>query len=125
MNKKTVVVCDDNSALTGLMQHLLRKQGFSVLTAENGSEALEQIRSSRPHLLLLDLAMPGTDGLAVLEALKTGPSPRPYTIVVSAQEGQYGRERALALGSDEVWRKPFNAAELLGRIESLIAKGTI
>lgn len=123
--KKMIVICDDNAALVVLMQHLLRKKGFSVMTAGDGSEGLEMIRTAVPDLLLLDLAMPGTDGLAVLETMQNITGKRPYTIVISGQEGKETRARATALGAKEVWKKPFNAAELIGRIEGLIAQGAI
>lgn len=123
--KRMIVICDDNAALAALMQHLLRKQGFSVLTAGDGSEGLELVRATAPDLLLLDLAMPGTDGLAVLDAMSRLEGKRPYTIVVSGQEGKDTMARATDLGAKEVWKKPFNAADLIGRIGALIAQGTI
>ena len=123
--RKMIVICEDNAALAALMQHLLRKKGFKVLTAGDGSEGLELIRSSAPDLLLLDLAMPRTDGLAVLEELRAFEGKRPYTIIISGQEGKETRERASALGAGEIWKKPFKAAELIGRIEALIAQGTL
>ena len=122
--RRAIVVCDDNAALAALMQHLLRKQGFSVATAGDGAEGLDLVRSIAPDLLLLDLAMPGLDGLGVLEKLKSLEGKRPYTIVITGQEKDAG-ERATALGSREVWKKPFNAAVLISRIENLIAEGAI
>lgn len=123
--KRMIVICDDNAALAALMQHLLRKQGFTVMTAGDGGEGLELLRATSPDLLLLDLAMPGTDGLAVLAEMGRLESKRPYTIVISGQEGKDAREKATALGAKEVWRKPFNAADLIGRIGALIAQGAI
>lgn len=123
--KRMIVICDDNAALAALMQHLLRKQGFSVLTAGDGSEGLDLLRATAPDLLLLDLAMPGTDGLAVLDALRSLECKRPYTIVISGQEGKDVRARASDLGAKEVWKKPFNAADLISRIGALIAQGAI
>ncbi len=123
--KKTIVVCEDNAALSAIMQHLLRKKGFKVMAAGDGGEGLELVRVMAPDLLLLDLNMPGIDGLAVLETLKSLPGKRPYTIVVSGQEGKDASARAIGLGAREVWEKPFNAAELIARIEKLIAEGAI
>jgi DNA-binding response OmpR family regulator len=120
--KRMIVVCDDNAALTALIQHLLKKKGFLVQTAGDGREGLDLIRETSPDLLLLDLAMPGLDGLKVLEVLGASSAKKPYTIVISGQET---RDRASALGSNEVWKKPFNAASLISRIESLIAQGAI
>lgn len=123
--KKMIVICDDNAALATLMQHLLNKKGFSVITAGDGREGLEMIRTAAPDLLLLDLAMPGMDGLIVLETMRASAGKRPYTIVITGQQGKEARERATALGSDEVWRKPFNAGALIVRIEALITAGAI
>ncbi len=125
ISKKMIVICDDNAALATLMQHLLQKKGFSVQTAGDGSEGLSLVRATSPDILLLDLAMPGTDGLAVLEAMRGLTGKRPYTIVITGQRGAESRERATSLGSDEVWEKPFNTAALIGRIEGLIAQGKI
>jgi DNA-binding response OmpR family regulator len=123
--KRMIVICDDNAALAALMQHLLRKHGFSVMTAGDGSEGLELVRATAPDLLLLDLAMPGTDGLAVLEQMGALQGKRPYTIVISGQEGKESFSRATGLGAKEVWKKPFNAADLIARIGVLIAQGAI
>ncbi len=125
VEKKMIVICDDNAALAVLMQHLLRKKGFRVMTAGDGSEGLALLRANAPDLLLLDLAMPGTDGAAVLEAMKSLAGKRPYTIVISGQKGRETLDRAAALGADETWKKPFNAADLIGRIEALIAQGIL
>lgn len=125
MAQKTVVVCDDNATLLMLMKQLLTKQGFNVLTAGDGVEGLDLVRSLQPDLLLLDLHMPEKDGFAVLEEMKSLTGKRPYTLVVSALEGKEKRAQAAALGAHEVWSKPFNAAELMSRVEALVAEGLI
>jgi DNA-binding response OmpR family regulator len=124
MHNKTAVICDDHATLVMLIKHLLTKQGFKVLTAGDGGEGLELVRSNGPELLLLDLNMPSTDGLEVLKGLKTV-AKKPYTIVVSGHEGQEKRDEASSLGAHEVWRKPFNAAELMARIDALVQQGLI
>jgi DNA-binding response OmpR family regulator len=123
--KRMIVICDDNAALAALMQHLLRKHGFSVMTAGDGSEGLDLVRATGPDLLLLDLAMPGTDGLAVLDQMRALAGKRPYTIVISGQENKDAHAQATGLGAKEVWKKPFNAADLIARIGALIAQGAI
>lgn len=123
MSKKTIIICDDNDPLVQVMKQVLIKQGYEVMTAGDGEEGLDLVRAAKPDLLLLDLEMPALDGLGVLRALGASEAKRPYTVVVSAQEGEVKRSQALALGADELWKKPFNAAELVARIESLIGKG--
>jgi DNA-binding response OmpR family regulator len=122
--RKKVLICDDNAHLAMIIKHLLTKRGFSVTTAEDGNEGLSLVRSTQPDLLLLDLHMAERDGISVLEALKAAAN-RPYTIVVSAQQGREKREQATTLGANEIWKKPFNASELLSRIEALVEQGVI
>ena len=122
---KTALICDDDAALGALLKHVLSKHGFEVRTASDGQEGLELLAEARPDLLLLDLAMPHRDGLAVLEALKTFEGKRPYTVVVSSHEAGPKLEKASELGAQEVWKKPFNAAELIKRVEKLMEDGLI
>jgi two-component system alkaline phosphatase synthesis response regulator PhoP len=122
---KIVLLCDDDQTLVGIMNHLLKRKGFAVATAADGEEALEVIRDQKPHLLLLDLAMPRRDGLGVLRALQEESGRPPYVIVLSGQENREIRQQATELGAREVWKKPFNAATLLGRIETLLAQGDL
>lgn len=122
--KKTVVICDDQAALLTIFKHLLSSKGFDVQTAGDGDEGLDLVRSYSPDLLVLDLGMPAADGFAVLESLK-GLNKPPYTIVVTGYEDDERRERASKLGAREVWKKPFNAGELMTRIDALLAQGLI
>lgn len=119
------MICDDNATFVTLMKQLFVKQGFDVRTADDGDEGLSLVRTHRPDVLLLDLQMPSIDGISVLEGIKGLDGKRPYTVVISAHEGSEKREQATSLGAQEVWRKPFNASELLGRIANLIEKGVI
>lgn len=125
MNKKLIVVCDDNAPLAVLIQQLLNKKGFTVMTANDGHEGLDLLKSSRPDVLLLDLEMPRMDGLDLLKGMQAFEGKRPYTLVLTAQRSTEKRAQASALGAQEVWSKPFNAAELLGRLDALIAQGAI
>jgi DNA-binding response OmpR family regulator len=125
MDKKTIIICDDNDPLVGILSQFLRKNGFDVLTASDGGEGLQLARSSSPDLLLLDLEMPGVDGMGVLRGLSDLPGKRPYTVVISAQEQPGRKEAALALGAREFWNKPFSAAMLLERIRGLVSQGQV
>ncbi len=119
MEAKSIVVCDDNPTLLFLMKQIFSKRGFRVWSACDGAQGLSLVRTVRPDFLLLDLEMPETDGMDVLEALRTLDGKKPYTFVLSAYEGAARRERAKELGAEEVWSKPFNAYELTARILSL------
>lgn len=125
MGKKTIIICDDNDPLVTVMSQFFRKNGYSVMTACDGREGLELTRSSHPDLLLLDLEMPGLDGMGVLHGLAELEGKKPYTVVVTAQESAERKQAALDLGAGECWTKPFNAGLLLKRLESLAAEGRI
>ena len=122
--KKTVLVCDDHATLLIMLKHLLSSKGFDVLTAGDGVEGLDLVKNEGPDLLLLDLQMPFSDGLSVLEGLKDA-GKKPYTIVISGYEGEGKRKKASDLGAQEVWKKPFNVTELLSRIQTLKDQGII
>jgi CheY-like chemotaxis protein len=119
MEQKYVVICDDNTTFLHLMKQLFERKGFHVRTARDGDEVLGLISSTRPDFLLLDLQMPATGGIAVLESLQSLEGKRPYTLVVSAYEGPEWSRRAASLGAQEFWMKPFNAFELTERLRTL------
>lgn len=124
MEKTTIIICDDNDPLVSIMSQFFRKNGYEVLTASDGAEGLELLRSARPGLLLLDLEMPGVDGLGVLKGMAQLET-RPYTLVISSQETAGRKEAALALGAKEYWTKPFSAAALLKHVQGLLAEGRL
>lgn len=126
MDMKNIAICDDDSTLTYILQHILaKKKEFKVSLAANGEEGWFLIRDSHPVLLILDLDMPVKDGLSVLRDMKGMPAPRPYTIVLSANESRDIQDEAKALGADEVMSKPFKPSDLLAKVEALVAQGKI
>lgn len=126
MDTKNIVICDDDATLTYILQHILgKRKEFKVSLAANGEDGWLLIRDSRPVLLILDLDMPVKDGLSVLRDLKGMPPPRPYTIVLSANESRDIQGEAKSLGADEVMSKPFKPSDLLAKVDDLIAKGKI
>lgn len=126
MDIKYIVVCDDDTTLTYILKHILGKlKDYKVTAAADGEEGWLLIRGAHPALLILDLDMPVKDGLSVLRDLKGLPPPRPYTIVLSANESPDIRDEAKSLGADEVMSKPFKPSDLLAKVEKLIAEGKI
>jgi DNA-binding response OmpR family regulator len=127
MKEKTIVVCDDNASLVSLIKHLLAKKGFTVFSAIDGEEGLGLVRAQKADVLLLDFHFEksGTSGLDVLAGLEDLGDERPYTIMISGHEGRDLREKAAKLGADEVWKKPFNASELLSRLDALVREEKI
>jgi CheY-like chemotaxis protein len=104
----TVLVVDDDAEIREVLIHLLEQEGYTVLGAENGLQALVQLRESQPNLMLLDLMMPVMSGWEVLEALaETGELARIPVIVVSAM---------CAPGAQACLRKPVDLDELLALV---------
>ena len=117
---RLVLVVDDEPMLRNLLSRLLRMEGYDVIEAQDGEEALSQVEARQPDLVLLDVMMPARDGLDVLGDLrKTSAVP---VILVSALGQEADRVLGLKLGADDYVVKPFSAAELSARIESVLRR---
>jgi len=110
----TILVVEDNAQNLKLVQLLLQKGGHTVLTSDNGEGGLERARAQRPELILMDVQMPGMDGLTVTRLLKQDPATRHIKVVALTALAMKGdAERILAAGCDAYLAKPFHYNELL------------
>lgn len=115
-----ILVVDDEPAVTDLLAYNLRKTGYEVLIAADGGEALRLARKSNPDLILLDLMLPGVDGLEVCRELrKTSEVP---VIMLTALGEEIDRVVGLELGADDYVCKPFSVRELLARIKTVLRR---
>ena len=116
--KRCVLVVDDQPKVLRFVEIDLKVRGFEVIATTSGSEALELVRSGKPDIVLLDIIMPGMDGLEVLEKL------RDFTqlpvIAFSASPGNY--HEAMRLGANDFVTKPFQPDEMASRIKSLLGR---
>jgi len=118
--KPSVLVVDDDPKLRRLVERQLSAEGFDVLLASNGEEALYQASLSQPNLIVLDISMPVMDGFEALERLReffTEP-----IIILSATDQEREKVRALDLGADDYLTKPFGGAELSARIRAALRR---
>lgn len=111
LNMKTIAVIDDDVYIGDMLEELLRKEGYDVLRAYSGTEALYMLGSSTPDLILLDLMLPGLSGEALLPSIKDIP-----VIVVSAKLDIDNKVELLLSGAVDYITKPFDPKELLARI---------
>jgi putative two-component system response regulator len=116
-----VLVVDDTPANVRLVSSLLRQDGYDVLAATNGADAIDIVRSRLPDLVVMDVRMPGVDGVAACRVLKNDPATRLIPIVlVTALQATEDRIHGIEAGADDFVAKPFNVHELRARIRSLI-----
>jgi len=119
---RILVVDDDESIRATLAQHL-RSEGFDVADAGDGVEGVERFTSSKPDLVLTDLAMPHADGFDLIRRIRT--SSETPIIVLSVRGGESDKVRALDLGADDYVIKPFSAPELLARVRAQLRRSGI
>jgi DNA-binding response OmpR family regulator len=116
----TILVVDDEPQLVKVMQGYLEQAGFTVVSAGNGPAALEVFRRARPDLVLLDLNLPGLDGLEVARRLRTlGNVP---IIMLTARVEETDRLIGLELGADDYVTKPFSPREVVARVRAVLRR---
>jgi DNA-binding response OmpR family regulator len=116
--KPRILLIDDEERIVNFLALKLKVSGYEVVCARNGEKGLEIARDSAPDLVLLDIIMPGIDGLEVLRRLRKF-SDMPV-IVLSAKE--HIAEEVLALGANSYMSKPFNPDDLIAKIKLLLSQ---
>ncbi len=118
--RRTILVVDDDQKLVELIKLYLERDGYRVLTAYDGREALELARSKCPNLIILDLMLPGVDGLDVCEILRR--ESKVPIIMLTARATEQDRITGLDLGADDYITKPFSLGELLARVRAVLRR---
>jgi CheY-like chemotaxis protein len=116
----TVLVADDNDVAQRLCRRVLEKAGYTVLIAADGLQAVEVALSQRPAMILMDVAMPGIDGIEAMKRIKAAMPDQPI-VIASAHSMASDRERFLAAGADDILSKPFRLADLVAIVAKLTA----
>ncbi len=119
--KRRVLVVDDEENVTHLVSSALRFDGFETMTAESGTAALTKIVEYDPDLVVLDVMMPGRDGLGVLQDLRAAGSQVPV-IFLTARDTAGDRVSGLRAGADDYVVKPFSIEELLARVHAVLRR---
>jgi DNA-binding response OmpR family regulator len=118
---KTVLVCDDEPYILESVGYVVREEGYNVLMADNGEDALRLAQSESPDAMILDISMPTKDGTLICRELKAGPSTRGiYIIVLTAKGQERDMQESFRAGADEFITKPFSPRHLRRRLHELL-----
>ncbi len=116
-----VLAVDDNIDTILILSAVLEREGYEVITAKDGLEAVEKTERDLPALLLLDLMMPKMNGFEVCRAIRGNPKTNHIPILMlTAKTDPFSREQGLALGANEYLTKPLNPKEILTKIRKLL-----
>jgi len=115
-----ILVVDDEKRMVRFIRLNLEQDGFQVISAYNGAEALEQVRIKLPNLILLDVMMPDINGFEVLKKIRTASSVP--IIMLTAKGEEDDRIRGLELGADDYVTKPFSPRELVSRVRAVLRR---
>ena len=117
----SILVADDEPNIVLSLEFLLKQAGFRVRTVSDGEAALAAIAQEPPDLVLLDVMIPGRDGYAVCQEIRSNPAWRGMRIIMlTAKGGDIQREKGLSLGADDYVTKPFSTRELVERVRRLL-----
>jgi DNA-binding response OmpR family regulator len=121
MSEELVLVADDDEDILLLVTTRLRRDGFEVVSASSGDAALALARERRPSIAVLDIGMPGLDGLEVLEQIRADDELRgTLVLLLTAKAQESDVRRGYEAGADAYVRKPFSPAELSKRVRELL-----
>ena len=120
---RTILVVEDEKEIQELLAHYLRKEGFSPILASDGETALLKARKEKPDLVLLDILLPGSDGLEVLRAIRSDDAiGRTPVVMLTAKGDETDRVVGLELGADDYIPKPFSPREVVARIKAILRR---
>jgi len=119
---KKILIVDDKLEVVELIAATLKGEGYRLITASEGREALEKIGTEKPDLVLLDVIMPEMDGFEVLIKAKKDPKTKGIPIIMLSAEGQKSdKDKGIELGAEDYIIKPFSPSHLLIKIEKIMA----
>jgi DNA-binding response OmpR family regulator len=119
MTPQTILIVEDDEAIAAFVQTALEREGFAAEVAASGERALERVSAEPPDLILLDLMLPGADGLEVCRAIRQLPTYTPI-IMLTAKDDEVDKIVGLELGADDYVTKPFKSRELVARVRAIL-----
>jgi DNA-binding response OmpR family regulator len=121
--KRKILIADDEPNILVSLEYLMQREGFEVLLARDGDEALAQLQAARPDLVLLDVMMPGRSGFEVCQALRADEALKHTLVVMLTAKGrETDVAKGLGVGADAYITKPFSTRALVQAVRDLLAR---
>lgn len=121
--KETILIVEDEKDIVKMLNYNLSKEGFKTLSVRNGEDAIDSAKRDHPDLVILDLMLPGMDGLEVCKALKGDSKAASIPIIMlTAKSQESDKVVGLELGADDYVTKPFSPRELIARIKAVLRR---
>jgi len=121
--RETILIVEDEKDIVKMLEYNLKKEGFKTLSARDGEDALDLAVRQRPDLVILDLMLPGMDGLEVCKNLKGDTKTAPIPVIMlTAKSQESDKIVGLELGADDYITKPFSPRELIARIKAVLRR---
>lgn len=125
MSRQTILAIDDEKDILKLLQYNLEKEGYQTLLAKSGEEGLELAKAKRPDLILLDIMMPGMDGLEVCKLLGADKDTKNIPVIMlTAKSSELDQVVGLEIGAADYVSKPFSVKVLLAKIKKMVRKAS-
>ncbi len=122
----TIMIVDDSKTIRRTAETLLQREGFSVVTAEDGFEALAKIAALKPDIIFVDIMMPRLDGYQTCALIKNNPEfKNTPVIMLSSKDGLFDKAKGRIVGSDQYVTKPFSKVEILEAVQTYIPSSAL
>ena len=126
MSRKKIVIVEDEPDILEVLSYNLKREGFEVMTAADGTSGIALIRREVPDLILLDLMLPGMDGIEICSAIKKDPQTQHCLIIMVTAKGEESDiVLGLGVGADDYISKPFSPRELVARVKAVTRRGVM
>jgi two-component system alkaline phosphatase synthesis response regulator PhoP len=123
VSKSTILIVDDERDILDLIEYNLKKEGFVVVTAEDGEEGIERARQVKPDLVLLDIMMPKMDGLEVIDMMRQDATLKDIPVIfLTARSDEKTEVKGLDRGADDFLTKPISTTKLVSRIKAVLRR---
>lgn len=120
---KRVIIVEDEETLANNLADKMQSEGFSVITVANGEQGLDLIRAEKPHLIILDIMLPGLDGLSICRMVRNDPATARIPIIMLTARGtEVDKIVGLESGADDYIVKPFGLGEFLARVRAVLRR---